>query len=244
MSKWGYLVLLFIITLVGGFIPFLFKKIGAKFITLTLAFSGAFLFSITCLHLLPESFKELKEMAGVFILLGFFLQLLLQRLSHGVEHGHVHHDLQSGHSIIPILIGLSIHAFMEGVPLGFNYQSTTTMPSLFLGVMAHKLPEALTLSSLLVVSSYTQVVKRNLVLLFAVVSPVAALLAIYYGQKFYFVSSLLVYVIPLVIGSFLHISTTILYESGTKHHELSRQKVFVVIVGIGSALATLFLHAH
>jgi zinc and cadmium transporter len=69
-------------------------------------------------------------------------------------------------------------------------------------------------------------------------------MAMYYGQKFYFVSNLLVYIIPVVIGAFLHISTTILYESGTKHHELSRQKVTVVLLGLGFALLTLLLHSH
>jgi zinc transporter ZupT len=132
---------------------------------------------------------------------------------------------------------------MEGIPLGFSYQDTSTLPSIFFGVAAHKIPEAITLSSLLLVTP-TKTNKWILVILFALVSPISGIMAMYYGQKFYFISNLLVYFIPVVIGAFLHISTTILYESGTKHHELSRQKVIVVLLGLGFALSTLLLHSH
>ena len=240
---WLYLFCLFILTVIGGAIPFLFKQFKSSWITLLLAFSGSFLMGITLLHLMPETFHELGEKAGIYILLGFFIQLILQRLSHGVEHGHVHDHNAHIHSISPIFLGLCIHAFMEGIPLGFNYQDGHTLPSIFLGVAAHKIPEAITLSSLLIFST-TRWNKWVLVLLFAIVSPLSGIMAMYYGQKFYFVSNLLVYIIPVVIGAFLHISTTILYESGTKHHELSRQKVTVVLLGLGFALLTLLLHSH
>jgi uncharacterized membrane protein YciS (DUF1049 family) len=63
-----------------------------------------------------------------------------------------------------------------------------------------------------------------------------------FGTRFYFISNLLVYVIPVVLGGFLHISTTILYESGTQHHQLSKQKLLAVLFGLSLAFATLLLH--
>ena len=244
MSIWMYLLLLFIITLLGGSIPLLYKQFKSSWITLLLAFSGSFLLGIITLHLLPETFHELGEKAGLFILGGFFLQLILQRVSHGIEHGHVHdHGDHHHHALAPIFLGLCIHAFMEGIPLGFNYQNAETLPSIFFGVAAHKIPEAITLSSMLLATN-TKTNKWILVILFSMVSPISGIMAMYYGQKFYFISNLLVYVIPVVIGAFLHISTTILYESGTKRHELSRQKVIAVLLGLAFALSTLLFHSH
>ena len=240
---WLYFLLLFLLTAIGGAIPLFLKKFKASWMTLMLAFSGAFLLSITLIHLLPEAMHELGEKAGLYILVGFFIQLILQRLSHGIEHGHVHEMGEHVHAILPIVIGLSIHAFMEGIPLGFNYQSQATLPAIFLGVAAHKLPEAITLCSLLLLSGTTRN-KWLILIVFALVSPLSAMMAMYYGEKFHFISNLLVYIIPLVIGSFLHISTTVLYESGTKHHELSRQKVIAVLLGVGFALGTLLFHSH
>lgn len=240
---WIYLLLLFVLTLIGSMIPVLFKKFNSAWMMLMLAFSGAFLLAITFLHLMPEVFHELGEKAGIYILAGFLLQLGLQRISHGIEHGHVHEHNITQHAVSPIFVGLIIHAIMEGIPLGFSYQSSSTTPSIFLAIAAHKIPEAITLSTLLFIAD----IKKNkwmLIVLFALASPISGILAMYFGQKFYFVSNQLVYIIPIVAGAFLHISTTILYESGTKHHQLSRQKVIAVMLGLGFALATLLLHFH
>jgi zinc transporter ZupT len=240
---WIYLLLLFILTLTGSMVPMLFRKYDSSWMTLMLAFSGALLLAITFLHLMPEVFHDLGEKAGLFILIGFLLQLVLQRLSHGIEHGHVHDHDMSLQAVTPIFTGLLIHAFMEGIPLGFSYQSQGTAPSFFLAIAAHKIPEAITLSVLLIAAD----VKKNrwpLIILFALASPVSGILAMYFGQKFFFISNQLKYIIPIVAGAFLHISTTILYESGTKHHQLSRQKVMAVLLGLGFALATLLLHIH
>jgi zinc and cadmium transporter len=241
---WVYLLILFALTLAGGSLPLLYQSFRASWIMLLLAFSGSFLLGIVTLHLLPETFHELGEKAGLFILGGFFLQLGLQRLSHGVEHGHVHDGPMAAHAVWPIFTGLCIHAFMEGIPLGFHYQDPETLPSIFFGVAAHKIPEAVTLSTLLLSAGMTNSRRWTTVFLFALVSPVSGIMAMIYGQKFYFISNLLVYIIPVVIGAFLHISTTVLYESGTKHHELSRQKVMAVLLGLGFALSTLLLHTH
>lgn len=212
--------------------------------TLMLAFSGAFLLAITFLHLMPEVFHDLGEKAGLSVLFGFLLQLILQRLSHGIEHGHIHEHGLSSKAIAPIFTGLFIHAFMEGIPLGFNYQSTRTSPSIFLAVAAHKIPEAITLSALLFATDVKKSQRVLLVFFFAIASPVAGIMAMYFGQKFFFISNQLIYINAIVAGAFLHISTTILYESGTRHHQLSRQKVITVMLGLGFALCTLLLHFH
>jgi len=65
------------------------------------------------------------------------------------------------------------------------------------------------------------------------------LLVLYLGDHFAIITYLLQYVVALVIGLFLHISTTILYESGTRYHELSRQKITAIMLGLLLVVATL-----
>jgi zinc and cadmium transporter len=238
-------LLLFVVTFVGGAFPLFLKAPDDRRMHLLLAFSGSFLFGITCLHLLPETFGELRERAGLFVLAGFFLQLLIQRATHGVEHGHTHvHGDGHGHGhglpAISIIAGLSIHAFMEGLPLGFNYHSGATNPSLFLAVGAHKLPEAILLGILL-----KTVFKRGQTLAivtgFAMITPISAILATYLGVRYFFISRAVTSMIPLVAGAFIHISTTIFFESGTRQHMLTWQKVSAMIAGAALAALTLFL---
>jgi hypothetical protein len=46
--------------------------------------------------------------------------------------------------------------------------------------------------------------------------------------------------IPVVAGSFIHIATTIFFESGTKQHLLTWQKAFAILIGVGIGLLSLF----
>src|ERR1043165_1221295 len=136
-------LLLFLISFAGGIVPFLLGVPDERKMHLLLAFSGSALLGITCLHLLPEAFKDIPEHAGLYLIGGFFLQLLIQRATHGVEHGHTHvHPHHAGHGIpiIGILGGLSLHAFMEGIPLGFNYRKAGTNTSLYLAAGMHNVP--------------------------------------------------------------------------------------------------------
>lgn len=238
-----YLIFILAATIGGGMIPMLFKRIHPNLPIYLLAFTGAFLFGITIMHLLPEVYHELGHSAGIYIVMGFFLQVFLQQLSHGMEHGHTHlPNSAAGHhhvAVFPLLIGLSIHAFMEGIPLGFHYEDKSALPSLMLGVMAHKVPEALTLITVMMHAHQGKGKLWRILIIFSLITPLSAILAAQLGQEFQVVTNSLVYLVALVVGAFLHISTTIFYESGTKHHELSRQKVLAIAVGIGLAFITL-----
>ncbi|MGN7822647.1 ZIP family metal transporter [Chitinophaga varians] len=239
--NWTYLILILLATLAGGVIPMTIRRINANFTIYLLAFTGAFLFGVTIMHLLPEVYHELGHSAGIYIVLGFFLQVFLQQLSHGMEHGHTHLPGENHHhiAVTPLLLGLSIHAFMEGIPLGFKYEDQSALPSLMMGVAAHKVPEALTLITVMIHAHKTKAQLWQILMAFAVVTPVAAILAWWMGNRFDIVSHYLLYVVALVIGAFLHISTTIFYESGTKHHELSSKKVLAIATGLVLAFLTL-----
>ncbi|MBS1772395.1 MAG: ZIP family metal transporter [Bacteroidetes bacterium] len=235
----GYSVLLFLITLIGSTIPLFIKGFDDKRMLSLLAFSGSFLLSITFLHLLPETFGELNARAGVYILIGFFLQLALQRLTHGIEHGHVHHSSDHHHvPVISVIAGLTLHAVMEGLPLGFNYRMASTTPSLYLAVAAHKLPESV-LAAMLINSVKGKKVAFITMCFFSLVTPLSGMLANKLGTSYHAMSNAITVVIPIVAGAFIHIATTIFFESGTKNHLLTWQKLAAMLAGVGAALTTL-----
>ncbi len=234
-------ILLFVLTIAGGSIPLWLNGLNDRRMQLLLAFSGAFLLGITFLHLLPETFEDLKGRTGFYVLAGFFLQLIIQRFTHGVEHGHVHiHPNVSDHRVPvwSIVAGLSLHAFMEGLPLGFNYRNSGTGTSLYLAVAAHKLPEAMLLT-MLVTNARGKKTAINILGIFSLLTPVAGILATYLGMHYGFISRMVTVLIPIVAGAFIHISTTIFFESGTKQHLLTGQKVFAMAAGAAVAMLTL-----
>lgn len=254
-------LLLFAITFAGGGLPLWINGLSEKNTNYLLAFSGSFLLSITLLHLLPETFAEIGNRAGLFLLAGFFVQLLIQRFTHGVEHGHTHVHVAAAHGeahqhdhhhhhhhhhglhripLYSIILGLSVHAFMEGLPLGFHYRLAATQSSLYLAVGAHKLPEAMLLTSLMI---GVRGKKPALLLLifFSLITPLAATLAYTLGMRYLAVSKLVMWVIPVVAGAFIHIATTIFYESGTRQHLLTWSKTLAILLGVALGLLTLLL---
>ena len=85
-------------------------KPSTKTVQLLLAFSGAYLLSITILHLLPEVYTSKNTSVGLYILLGLLLQLILDFFSKGAEHGHIH--IQENMNFPwALFISIGIHAF-------------------------------------------------------------------------------------------------------------------------------------
>src|SRR5688572_1993621 len=122
MMEWWAFVLLFLGPLTGGLLGSVFKSTDRNRLKLFLAFSGAFLFSVTVLSLIPEIYEQGGHYTGVFVLLGFFFQIILEQFSKGIEHGHLHVNEKAAHKRIPyeVFIGLGLHSFLEGMPLGGN----------------------------------------------------------------------------------------------------------------------------
>jgi zinc and cadmium transporter len=241
-----YSILLFIVTVVGGLLPIIYSRWTDNKMNYLLTFSGAYLLSVTLLHLIPEAAAAIGFQMGAYMLAGFFLQQVLQRLTHGVEHGHSH--VGHGHHHIPVLslvLGMAVHAFGEGVPLGATYHDGSTIPALYIAIALHKLPEAMLIASLLIHNRNSKLKVFVMLSLFALLSPASSLLTHYYGLSIEGFKSVLPFIIAIVTGSFLHIGTTIFYESGNKLHAISWKKWTVTAAAIAlAALTTLFSHGQ
>ncbi len=232
-------LLLFSIAILGGLIAFAQPKVDGGYYKLSLVFAGAYLFSITLVHILPELFHDSNNpgVLGVLVLAGFFLQQVLEYISKGVEHGHVHvhekghHHLES--TAISALLALSLHAFLEGGMLA-NPNRGHSSNTLLIGVLIHKAPEAFALVSVLI----CELSKRKAVIyliVFAMASPLGLYLSQYLMGGEIVSSTYFNYLFALVCGNFLHISTTIVYESSSDH-QFNARKMIVALVAAGIAV--------
>jgi zinc and cadmium transporter len=232
MQLWKIIVL-FLGAFTGGMAVFLFRGDNHKTLKLILSFSGAYLFGITVLHLIPDAYHFNDNYVGVFILIGFLFQIVLEQFSEGIEHGHMH---KPGHEHfafpLGILVSLCIHAFLEGMPLAEGHQD-----QLVYGIALHHVPAAFALATVLLANNQSKGKTIFFVLLFAVMAPAGYFfsdelstggvgnLQHYYGR-----------IMGIVIGIFLHISTTILFESSSDH-KFTIRKMIAVLLGVGIALA-------
>jgi len=224
------ILILFFAAFLGGLLVFLFKSQDENKIKLLLSFSGAYLFAICVLHLTPEIFAHENHNAGVFILLGFFFQLLLEFLSGGIEHGHIHSHKSKTTIPFAVLLGLCLHALVEGMPFGHNHDHNSTLNSLLAGVVLHKMPIAFVFMTFMVKSKLKLYKSIGLLLLFALMTPLGVLLS-----NLPFIHNLgLSNLLAIVVGIFLHVSTTILFES-TDNHRFNIYKFIIIIFGASLA---------
>ncbi|WP_131538124.1 ZIP family metal transporter [Pedobacter nototheniae] len=236
MEVWKICVLFFCAFL-GGSAIFLVKSDKSKLLKLILSFSGAYLFAITVLHLIPDAYSGPdKGEIGIFILIGFLLQVFLEQFSEGVEHGHIHkhHD---GHAFpYGIMISLCLHAFLEGMPLAKDQHN-----ELIFGISLHHIPAAFALASILMQNHFKKGSIMAYLVIFAVMAPLGFYVSMGLsngtigGVEAYFNK-----IMGIVIGIFLHISTTILFESSADH-KINIKKMIAVLLGIGVALIGFFI---
>jgi len=237
MESWE-LILLFGSSLLGGLGIFLFKNDNSNRLKLVLSFSGAYLFAITVLHLMPDVYSSGNPQIGLFILGGFLLQILMEQFSEGIEHGHIHKHSHK-HYVFPfgIMISLCLHAFLEGMPLAQGQHK-----ELVYGIALHHIPAAFALGSVLIENKLSKFSVSALLILFALMSPLGYWLSFEIGQGS--IGNIEVYfdrIMGVVIGIFLHISTTILFESSVDH-KFNLKKVVAVLLGVSIALAGFFIH--
>ncbi len=217
---------------IAAFCGFFFYRFGMrwiknswlKFIT---TFSGAFLFGLAFLHILPEIFIESDKpyYIGFWILGGFFIQLLLEFMSKGIEHGHAH--LHSTKMPITLLLALGVHAILETTPLHVgDHGHDHGHSNLFWGIMFHKIPVSLVLAGLISELKSSKNIGLLLFIGFGLCGPIGY----YAGQYIPLLQQYHVELLALVLGLLLHISTTILYES-TSSHKFNGYKLLAVCLG-------------
>jgi zinc and cadmium transporter len=225
-----------------------FKPSDPNKLKLLIAFSGAYLLSITALHMLPEVFigDDRGAYFGSFVLIGFFIQVMLEYLSGGIEHGHAHTHRTAGLPV-GLMIGLCLHAFLEGMPLGAGHShhghehshgDSHGVEPLLLGIVLHKYPVAMVFLAMLLNSGLGKPKAFGLLAVFAAMAPLGTLLSGVDVIGQYHRESL-----AIVIGIFLHVSTTILFES-SEGHRFNVYKMMAIAAGLALSAAGMLLNAH
>jgi len=223
--------LLFASVIAGAIVVEIFKPKKSRNIQLLLTFSGAYLLAVSVLHLLPELFHHnTSKYIGLYILGGFLIQIFLEYFSQGIEHGHFQKS-----NVIPfsVLISLCLHALLEGVPLG-GHLHDSAQNALLTGIVLHKMPVAIVLMTFFLQSNIGKSKAYFYLLLFALMAP----LGVFAGNLFTAIADFHNEIMAMVIGIFLHISTTILFES-SDGHKFSSQKILAIIVGACIAILSL-----
>ena len=119
----------------------------------------------------------------------------------------------------------------------YNHGSS---PKILLGIVMHKIPAAIALMALLVVSLKSKRKALGLLILFALASPLGLITSEYLSHSGSIPEEYLIVFFAIVTGGFLQISTTIFIESDP-HHKLDWTRFSVSILGALAAVAAQLL---
>ena len=241
------------------------KKLPQILLDSITAFGGAFLLGACFINLVPHMYAHGFAIdgikIGVAVLIGFLIQLLLESLTNGIEHGHNHchcceeesdthhHDSDSTsheahhhhhhdglchenhtHPVTGLMIGLSIHAFLEGMPLVDT--DGTIHQSLLYGIILHNIPLALVLLTLFVNNRFSLAKSLLLLSVFAIMTPLGSLCNLFIVSNDNTVQA---FIMGIVVGILLHVSVSILFDHESKHKYL---KIILIILAFIAAYFT------
>jgi zinc transporter ZupT len=233
---WKISILIGSVLLCGG--SFLaFKTLPQKALKLLLSFSGAYILALCLFHLIPDVYFNIPNthIAGGLIAGGFLLQIILDFFSGGIEHGHIHsehhHHGHISHKFPTVMFaGLCVHGFIEGFPLMLGKAGD----NLFVGILLHNLPISIALVTLIFMVTQSKKSVIFPLIFFASMTPLGAFAAYWFFPQNASDSAFGYYALALVIGIFLHISTTILFESD-QTHRFNLMKLLIIILGVLAA---------
>ncbi len=143
--------------IIGGGLVVLRKEWPKRVQEYLIALSAGFLLALVFFELIPESIGLLGTTASLYILIGF-------GVIHFFEHtivGHLHFGeethaeaMVSSVATLSAFSGLFIHAFFDGLSISAAMQFNPEIGVLvFIAILLHKLPEGLTIASIMIAAN-------------------------------------------------------------------------------------------
>nr|WP_241254563.1 ZIP family metal transporter [Brevibacillus sp. SYP-B805] len=132
---------------VGGLLICLRRSWSQHALAMMIGAGGGMLFAITVLDLLPHSIGNERGSFVPLILVGFASLLMMELLQgNGMRQG--------ADGLLGVYLGMFTHAFMEGMSLLASYRVDVQLGlSLLLALLVHKVPEGITLASLILAAT-------------------------------------------------------------------------------------------
>lgn len=125
---------------------------GVRVLELAIAFGAGFMLSVVVLGMLPEIYGA-GPAGGLWVLGGFLAVHVAQHvLTPHFHFGEETHRVSASAGASAV-VGLSLHTFFDGVAIASGFHVGTGLGVLlFAAVFLHKLPEGLTVASLMLAS--------------------------------------------------------------------------------------------
>jgi len=223
-----YLPAVIFISLVGSFLP-LMRELSQRALALLLSFSAGVLLGAVFFHMLPEIGEMLGENLGWPILAGFLLIFVMERFV--FVHACEERDCDIHQMGIPAFMGISLHSLLDGLALGAGLMLPQLGPVVLLAVIIHKMPDSISITSILLSAGWSRRKVAMLSLLFSLTTPVGALLAYFFFRALS--PENIAIAIGISAGTFLAIATADILPQVHRIEERNPLTLLFLVLGLG-----------
>ncbi len=223
----GYLFIIFLISAIGGLFP-LVRSWSKNNIRLIISFGVGILFGTCFFHMLPAITPQLGSNVGIPILIGFFIIYILEKfvMVHSCEE-----DTCNVHTIgLSAFFGISFHSLIDGMSMGAGFIVKDIGLIIFLAIVVHKFPSALSLTSILIHGGYKKVNIIKLVMIFSLTTPIGALISFSVLKNLH--ENILAWTIGISLGTFLYIASSDLLPFVHQHNPRKFYNLFSLMLGL------------
>ncbi|HAQ37681.1 MAG TPA: hypothetical protein DCX89_06570 [Saprospirales bacterium] len=253
MEVLSYL-LLFSVPFLTGLVTFgLRKEQVFKYLDYIKLFGGAFFLGVIVLHLVPEIYHASLPYTGIFIAAGFFTQLIIESFT-----GSDPHDAKFPGQVITysyaLLIGLSVHAFIEGFPLASAFSDSAQHihdhshmdhhhhhdhfgEAYLIGVLIHRIPMVIVMVLIMLGSRLSRTNIITQLLIFSSMAPLGMLTAGFVAPD----SAWSHYIMAFVVGSLTHVAMHLIDHKSINTSNIQGSILKIVIMLLGFILVYLVI---
>lgn len=195
---------------------------------LLISFGAGVLLGAAFLHMLPRAIEGIGPDAGALVLAGFFALYALEKfmMIHACEGEHCNFHTAG----LVAFLGLSLHAFVDGVALGSALTVPRLAPLVLVAIIAHKGPASVSLAGILLAADYPRRRILSLLIGFGLMVPVGALvtIAVLRGTQPTVASSL----IAFSAGTFVHLAASDLLPEVHRAEEMRHWALLTFVLGL------------
>ncbi|MDO8486787.1 MAG: ZIP family metal transporter [Candidatus Curtissbacteria bacterium] len=197
-----------VVSLTGGIFLLLREKTALKFSHLIASFAAGALLATAFFDLLPEASEVAGDSVDIFLwtLIGILSFFLLERFVHWFHHHHEHEDAGSKPTIPLIMVGDTVHNFIDGIAMGAAFLVSVPLGIVTaLAVATHEIPQEVGDFGLMLHRGVT----RKKIILFNIFSALAAMAG---ALLIYFVGDIVEGLLPIFLavtaGFFIYIAAS------------------------------------
>jgi zinc transporter ZupT len=234
----GFATWIFVLSFLGGMIPLL-RRWSDPQLKLLISLSAGIILGVVFLDLLPEA-MHITPHFFTAVLVGFLLLLALEKFL--LIHPHETEELAGRRTGLAAYVGISLHSLLDGVALGSSVMVPALGPAVLWAIVAHKIPNTFSLTSILLYFGFSRRSALLLLLGFSLVTPLGGAIALLVLRNAS--PEILGLAVGLAAGTFLFIATSDLLPHAHSHHEGRHWNLLAVLAGALVSVLVHLTHPH